>query len=158
MLSSDDFLSVVRLAPLVAIDLIVTDPRGAVLVGCRRNRPAQGSWFVPGGRIRKGETLDDAFRRIVIDELGDAMGGQACVSARRGDAVLLGVYEHFYDDNFAGAEGVGTHYVVFGYGVTAATAVLPGQEAQHSAYRWVLPGELLVDDMVHVNTKAYFGG
>ncbi|MFC4521571.1 GDP-mannose mannosyl hydrolase [Cupriavidus pinatubonensis] len=158
MLSSDDFLSVVRLAPLVAIDLIVTDPRGAVLLGCRRNRPAQGSWFVPGGRIRKGETLDDAFRRIVRDELGDTMGGPACISARRADAVLLGVYEHFYDDNFAGAAGIGTHYVVFGYRMTAGSVTLPRQEAQHSAYRWMLPAELLADDTVHANTKAYFAG
>ena len=36
-----EFLSAVRLTPLVAIDLIVTDEAGRVLVGYRRNRPAR---------------------------------------------------------------------------------------------------------------------
>lgn len=156
MLSSEDFLSVVRLAPLVAIDLILTAPDGSVLVGHRRNRPARDSWFVPGGRIHKGETLDNAFRRIVTDELGDATGRHADISARRADAALIGVYEHFYDDNFAGAEGFGTHYVVFGYRVTASKVTVPRLEAQHSAYRWMQPAELLADVTVHANTKAYF--
>lgn len=155
MLSTEDFLSVVRLAPLLAIDLILTAPDGAVLVGRRRNRPARGSWFVPGGRIRKGESLDEAFRRIVTEELGDHAGILAGISGQRADATLIGVYEHFYDDNFAGAEGIGTHYVVFGYRVMAGEAVLPQQQAQHSGYRWMMPAELLANDAVHDNTKAY---
>ena len=61
MLSNADFLTVVRLTPLVAIDLIVTDGNRRILLGHRRNRPAQGTWFVPGGRITKNETLDAAF-------------------------------------------------------------------------------------------------
>ena len=39
-LSREDFLTVVRLAPLVSLDLVVTNPRGEVLVGLRTNRPA----------------------------------------------------------------------------------------------------------------------
>jgi len=154
MLSRDDFLSVVRLTPLVSIDLIVTRPDGAALVGRRVNRPAQGTWFVPGGRIRKDETLDDAFRRIVTDELGPEPG----VSPLRRDAGFLGVYEHFYPDNFAGTEGIGTHYVVLAYRATVADTAQPGQAAQHSAYRWMSPAELLADPAVHDNTRAYFAG
>ena len=72
MLSPTEFLEVVRLAPLVAIDLIVADADSRVLVGQRRNRPARGTWFVPGGRIRKDERLDAAFTRLVETELGIA--------------------------------------------------------------------------------------
>lgn len=57
-LTSEGFCAVVRDAPLVAIDLLVRDPYRAVLAGRRRNPPAKDFWFAPGGRIRKGETLD----------------------------------------------------------------------------------------------------
>lgn len=63
MLAQHEFLEIVRLTPLVSIDLIVLDQAGDVLLGRRVNRPAQGMWFVPGGRIRKDETLADAFKR-----------------------------------------------------------------------------------------------
>ena len=69
-LSVEDFAGVVRLTPLVAIDLIVRDSAGRVLLGERKNEPAKGSFFVPGGRITKNETLTAAFRRITRAELG----------------------------------------------------------------------------------------
>jgi colanic acid biosynthesis protein WcaH len=70
MLSRDDFLAVVTLTPLVSIDLVVVDEEGYILVGKRTNEPAYGTWFVPGGRVNKDETLDAAFERIATDELG----------------------------------------------------------------------------------------
>ena len=48
-LSREEFLKVVENTPLVSIDLIVQDPQGRILVGYRKNRPAQNTWFVPGG-------------------------------------------------------------------------------------------------------------
>lgn len=51
MLTEIDFLDVVRLTPLVAIDLIVRDAEARVLIGHRRNRPASpdSSCRVAGG-------------------------------------------------------------------------------------------------------------
>ena len=51
------FLEVIDRAPLVSIDLVVVDPDQRVLCGWRVNQPARGFWFVPGGRILKGEAL-----------------------------------------------------------------------------------------------------
>ena len=143
----EDFATVVRCAPLVSMDLIVRDPAGRVLVGRRRNAPAQGWWFVPGGRIRKGERLDAALKRLTREELG----------AERGlvDAHLLGVFEHHYPDNALGRPGVGTHYVVLGYAIHATVDTLAPPDAQHDAYRWLTPRELLATPDVHENTKAY---
>ena len=52
-LNHDDLAEVIRLAPLVAIDLIIENDYGQVLLGLRTNEPAKGYWFVPGGRIQK---------------------------------------------------------------------------------------------------------
>jgi hypothetical protein len=73
MLAWEDFLHVVHGSPLVSIDLIARRPDGAVLLGYRRNRPAQGFWFVPGGRILKGERMAEALVRILWRELVEAV-------------------------------------------------------------------------------------
>jgi colanic acid biosynthesis protein WcaH len=148
-LDEADFLDVVRLTPLVSIDLIVTDGNRRVLLGQRRNRPAQGSWFVPGGRVMKGETLDTAFTRVVRDELGIA-------SVQRSASRLFGVFEHHYDENFAGVAGVTTHYVVLAYSIALSGAVPIGRFDQHSGYAWLMPSEVFDRDDVHPNAKAYF--
>jgi hypothetical protein len=57
LLGEDDFAFIVRNAPLVSIDLIIRDPEHRVLLGRRVNEPAKGHYFVPGGAIRKNETI-----------------------------------------------------------------------------------------------------
>ena len=147
-LPREQWLEVVARAPLVSIDLIVRDERQRVLLGLRRNEPARGFWFVPGGVIRKNERLDDAFARITHDELGLAL--------KRADARLLGLYEHLYDRNFAGVPNVGTHYVVLAHECAIGDALKSLPEAQHGEWRWMTSAELLARDDVHDNTKAYF--
>ncbi|MDB5978820.1 MAG: hypothetical protein JWR07_5580 [Nevskia sp.] len=142
-----EFLEVVVRAPLVSIDLIVRDSEGRVLLGLRRNAPARGYWFIPGGCIRKNETLDVAFTRIAMDELG--------VAARRADARFLGVYEHLYEGNAGDLPGFGTHYVVLGHALPEGMIVTPPPE-QHSEYRWLSVEALLADPQVHEYTKVYF--
>jgi colanic acid biosynthesis protein WcaH len=69
-LPNSAFRNVVKNTPLVSIDLVITDPSGAVLMGWRENEPAKRTWFVPGGRIRKDEKIADAFERIIRTETG----------------------------------------------------------------------------------------
>ncbi len=93
-------LQVVADTPMIAIDLILQRRDGRVLLGLRSNRPAQGFWFVPGGRVLKGERLADALVRIVQRELGEA----APVTGWQ----FAAPYEQFYDENFLNAPGIST--------------------------------------------------
>ena len=68
LLSHADLNTVVRLAPLVAIDLIIRNGRDEVLLGLRNNEPAKGCYFVPGGMVMKNERLAEAFTRLVKSE------------------------------------------------------------------------------------------
>ncbi len=113
----------------------------------RNNPPAQGFWFAPGGRIRKNEALDVAFGRITAAELG--------VPLQRSHANLLGLYDHFYDEDFSGGLA-GTHYVVLAHELRLDPDSLVLPEEQHSAYRWVTATEALADTRIHPNTQAYF--
>ena len=148
LLSREIFLTVVANTPLVAIDLLVRDPEGRLLVGLRTNPPAKGYWFAPGGRIRKGETLDAAFARITEAELGRAF--------QRRDAGTPSVHEHFYVEDFTGGSA-GTHYVVLAHVLHVDPSTLDLPVDQHSGYRWVHDDEGLLDQTIHSNTQAYFG-
>jgi colanic acid biosynthesis protein WcaH len=98
----ETFLKVIESVPFVSIDLAIRNETGQVLLGYRRNRPAQNIWFVLGGRIQKNERTQDALQRIAQNEIG--------IAASNGK--LLGVLDHFYDDNYFGIPGLSTHYVV----------------------------------------------
>ena len=149
-LDAQDFERVVRCTPLVSIDIIVRSKDGRVLLGRRKNEPARNRFFVPGGRITKNESLEAAFRRISVAELGARM--------ELAQARFIGVYEHIYKENAFEKVGFGTHYIVLAYELTLseAPASLPPQ--QHDDYVWKLEREILASPDVHEHTKAYFTG
>lgn len=146
-LSQEDFATVVRSTPLISIDLIVENADGEFLLGKRTNRPAQGFWFVPGGRVQKDEPLAQAFERLTLAELGLRLPLAA--------GEFYGVWQHFYDDNFSGTD-FSTHYIVLGFRLMVNQADLALPDAQHEAYRWLTPAALLADEKVHDNSRAYF--
>ncbi|WP_447920910.1 GDP-mannose mannosyl hydrolase [Achromobacter aegrifaciens] len=148
MLAQAEFRQAVEMLPLVSIDLLLRDAAGRYLTGLRANPPAQGVWFVPGGRIRKNETLRDALRRIARDELGVPVTELAWTPR--------GVYEHFYGTNFAGEAGRSTHYVVLAYEAELSLDISSLPQAQHRSYRWLPAKAIAADPGVHPYTQAYF--
>ena len=146
MLSHDDFKTVVSNAPLFAIDLVVVNSAQQLLVGLRKNTPAKGFWFVPGGRVYKNETQQQAFARISKQELGVALNIY--------NATLLGVHDHFYADSIFG-EDISTHYINTPYLLqfNEQDLVLPTE--QHSEYKWVALSELESDQSVHHYSKVF---
>jgi colanic acid biosynthesis protein WcaH len=147
-LKNDDFAHVVRHVPLVSIDIVIKDPGQNVLVGLRMNEPARGEYFVPGGVIRKNETIRDAFTRILDAEIG--------FRASLSDAAFLGVFEHFYETNRFGNPDYGTHYVILAYELKLDHRPAVELDSQHSEIRWMSEAEILSATNVHRNTKAYF--
>jgi colanic acid biosynthesis protein WcaH len=143
-----DFEHIIRLTPLVAIDLVVRAPDGRILVGWRKNEPAKGCFFNPGGRITKNEALAAAFRRISLAELG--------VEKQIEEARFMGVYEHFYATNNPERPGFGTHYVVLAYELIAPPQDWRLPNEQHTEFAWLTEAELLQSPQVHQHTKAYF--
>ena len=75
----------VERVPIRSVDLLVVTDDGLSLAK-RQNEPAKGEWFVPGGRIQKGESLEEAVHRVARVEMGV-------------DVVIeeeLGAYDHLY--------------------------------------------------------------
>lgn len=147
-LEPDDFERVIRLTPLISIDLIVRSPDRRVLLGRRTHEPARNTLFTVGGRIGKDETRAAAFERIVFDELGV----RKQIKAGR----FHGVYEHFYPANFFRKPGFGTHYIVLAYELPLAVPLEGLPRDQHRDFVWKTEAELLACPEVHDYVKNYF--
>jgi len=55
--------------PIASVDLLIVN-KGKLLLMLRNNEPAKDMWFTPGGRIRYGETLEQAVERKLKEETG----------------------------------------------------------------------------------------
>jgi colanic acid biosynthesis protein WcaH len=148
-LPPDQFKQIIHSAPLVAVDLIIQNPEGRILIGLRRNRPAQGFWFVPGGRILKNESLLEATERIGLEEIGYGISLEQCE--------LLGISDHIYDDNAFGDHSFNTHYVVLALVfIDRDNRISPRQNDQHDQMIFEDVENVLKRQDVHSFTKRYF--
>jgi len=81
------------LDPKVAVAVVLGDERGVLL--CRRLiDPGSGRWSFPAGYVNRGEVLEEAAVREVLEELGVAvrLGGIVGVYSEQGEPVVLVVY------------------------------------------------------------------
>jgi colanic acid biosynthesis protein WcaH len=146
MLPFETFKTIIKHTPLISIDLIVSDQEGRVLLGKRNNRPAQGYWFVPGGRILKDESMSVAFKRLTLNELGVEFDFEK--------AEFIGAFEHFYNDNVS-VEAFSTHYIALGYRLMVDENLIELPKEQHNQYKWMTEDEILNDSHVHKHSRCY---
>ena len=152
-LEKKDFENIVLNTPLVSIDLCILDKR-KILLGKRKNHPAKNFYFVPGGRIRKNEIINIALSRILEDEIGYKFIDDNIQKK------LLGIYEHFYDDNFLGNNKFKTHYIVLAFLISfdqiEKISDVPLHKDQHSNYIWYdLENKIIKDIGIHKYTYSY---
>ncbi|WP_170319026.1 GDP-mannose mannosyl hydrolase [Sphingobium yanoikuyae] len=142
------FTMAVDALPLISMDLCVTNTSGQLMLGLRKNPPAQGFWFTPGGRIRKGESQHAAFQRLMNEEL-------TLTQVTFDRATLMGAWDHFYEDS-AFSSITTTHYVNLPYLIqlTEEEEAQISLNGQHVDWRWfdVLRHE---DDIVHPYAQTY---
>lgn len=161
MLAPEKYIDVIEHTQLVSIDLLLVSTGDTsdekILLGKRVNQPARGTWFVPGSRLYKEETIQEGVRRVSRDELGVEINV----------ASLVGVFDHIYDTNFLEKQAldnrqqISTHYVALGMlvhvnnetmmKINASSAALD----QHGEMQWMSFAEALARDEVHAFTKNY---
>lgn len=63
------YQNIIKVMPIVCVDVVITYEDKVLLV--KRNRePAKGLWWLPGGRLHKGEGLLDCALRKAKEECG----------------------------------------------------------------------------------------
>ena len=119
---TDEWKTIVANLPIVSVDLVIRRDEG-VLLGRRTNDPAKGYWFVPGGRVLKGESRRDAVHRIASEEIG--------VDVEIVES--LGAFEHRYEtSDVAGVDS--KQYLANGYVVDVVNGEITPDD-QHDAFR-----------------------
>jgi len=94
------------LDPKVAVAVVVGDERG-VLFGRRNIDPARGQWSFPAGYVNRGEALEEAAAREVMEELRVSVRLTRLVGvySAHGDPVVLVVYAGVVEQGEPRADG-----------------------------------------------------
>jgi colanic acid biosynthesis protein WcaH len=82
------YRKIVALVPIVCVDLLVVDRDGRVLLLKRRDEPAKGLWWFPGGRVHLGETRGQSALRKLEEECGLVAEGYAVTEIFTADVML----------------------------------------------------------------------
>jgi 8-oxo-dGTP diphosphatase len=107
-------------SPALATDCVIFDARGRVLLVRRKHEPFAGAYALPGGFVEIGETVEQACRREVKEE----------VELEVGDLVLVGVYS----DPRRDPRG---HTVSAAYGTMLPSAREPRAGSDAASAEWV---------------------
>jgi colanic acid biosynthesis protein WcaH len=68
VIPTEQYNQIIEVLPILCVDVIVMNTRGEYLLIKRANEPRKGQWWVIGGRLLKGETLEQAVLRKVCEE------------------------------------------------------------------------------------------
>ena len=68
MIPTDRYNQIIDVLPILCVDVVISNRDGEYLLIKRDNEPRKGEWWVIGGRLLKGETLEQAVIRKVREE------------------------------------------------------------------------------------------
>lgn len=139
------FLQMVANMPLASIDLIIYNEKKQIGLGLRKNEPAKGTWYFPGGRIFKNESIEDAVGRIIWQELG--------IKRHHIPLKIVGVNNWFFNSNFLGEKDVTTHYVALAMELHVETKEINRRvvKHQHTNFRWFTEEQAYAEEDVHAD-------
>lgn len=89
MIPEQQYRQIMRVLPILCVDIIVVGPDGKYLLVKRRNEPLMGEWWTVGGRVLHGEKALDAAQRKLREEVGLHNDGME----------FVGFYEGWFDRN-----------------------------------------------------------
>lgn len=67
---SEKYAQILEVLPILCVDIVIKNFNREYLLVKRVNEPLKGKWWVIGGRVIKGETLEDAAIRKIEEEVG----------------------------------------------------------------------------------------
>src|SRR3989344_2727982 len=116
------YKKIIAVMPIPCVDVIVVQGK-KFLLGKRVNKPAQGLWWLVGGGVIKGETIERAAIRKVKEETGLRVRLQK----------ILGVDDTMFTDS---AFGSPTHTVNTVFCAVAPAGHTIHHDSQNVALQW----------------------
>lgn len=68
-LTPEDFKNIFSKVPRLCVEVIIKTNQG-ILLSYRSISPYKNLWHIPGGTVLYKETMEDAVKRVAMDELG----------------------------------------------------------------------------------------
>lgn len=125
--------------PVLCVDIVFTW-RGKVLLVKRENEPLKGKFWVVGGRVMRGEMLEQALHRLAMDEVGIKIRMDM-------ESFLLGYYEGHFSKSAACDDGIHTVSVVYQVRIPNDETLKIKLDSQSSAYKWDELPKLFTDNL-----------
>jgi len=156
MLSQDDYYLAGKLTQFVSVDLLVKHNE-KFLMGKRVNQPAKGYWFNPGGKVYKNESIKEALKRVLKNEVGLDWNEVS-------NCEFIAPFEHVYSNNFRD-NSYETHYVSMAYILKIKEGdikegivdkIEESMKLQHEEIKWFSLSEILSNNEVHKFVKNFF--
>ncbi len=135
------YRQILESVPIACVDVAIV-ASGRILLVRRNDDPAKGQWWVPGGRVHKGETLKQAAHRKALEEVG--------IPCHVGP--IIHTDETIFPD---GPYGVAIHSIntcFFLYPESKVAAV--ELDTHHMEFKWVD----MIDDGLHPYVKLCLSG
>ena len=125
---SGEFQKIVDTVPICTVDvLFFNSDKTETLLFRRQNEPLKGTFFSLGGRLLKGESLEDCAVRQAMREAG--------IAVRKEELTFGGVQGELHHNSMF--KGVAYHAIDVFYGhILHEEDVL--LDSQHSVYQWFL--------------------
>lgn len=123
MIDQPLYTKIHELMPIACLDLVIMR-NGKILLVKRDRDPAKDQYWLPGGRILRGESFVEAAKRIAKGEVGLSISKLTNIGI--GNLV-------FKEDPFG--HGCGTHTVSFIYKCVAGKET-PSLDNNHIDYKW----------------------
>ena len=124
-IGGDDFRLIHENMTIPCVDLLVMEG-SRILLCLRKYEPELGKWYVPGGRLHKGEEIREAAIRILREEVG-----MEAIYLRH-----LGWDTTYFDTDPFG-HGKGTHTINALFLMVLRDPKDPAECDQHSDAKWI---------------------
>ncbi len=130
MIPKDKYAEIMKALPILCVDIIIKNTSNEYLLIKRAYEPLKGVWWVAGGRVLKGETLEQAAKRKVKEEIGVIV-----------DVVYpVGYYEDVFETNpFGLSTPLHSVSLVFSTIINNDNGILLEDQSTHWKYSKELP-------------------
>jgi colanic acid biosynthesis protein WcaH len=122
-----DYKKILETMPVCCVDLIIYQNNKILLIK-RNNEPEKNKFWIPGGRLLKGEKLKEAAIRLAKEETGIDVIVEK----------LIGAYDYFSDKNMFSDVKTGTHTPMIVFLVKPnSNKFKVSLDSNHSDYKWI---------------------
>lgn len=121
-ISQAEYNYILSVLPIACVDVAIVH-KGCILLVRRNDKPVQGEWWLPGGRVYKGEMMKEAALRKAQQEVG--------LTCHAGP--IIHTAETIFPD---GPDGIPVHSINSCFLLYPAGEPIVRIDAHHSDYEW----------------------